>query len=409
MIKYSVSIFFIILLSSFTTLAKVIVVENSVAGAITEARAGDTLLIKKNTYHENSLVINKPLTIIGENQPEIDAGNKGKDLILVTSNNVHISGFTLRNIPVSYTSDNAAIKFSKIRYCSATNNIVLSSFFGIYLAESSDCNILNNKLQATGDHETSSGNGIHLWHCNNIQIENNEISHHRDGIYFEFVTASLVANNFSHGNLRYGLHFMFSDSCTYYRNHFDGNHAGVAVMYTKNIVMQENIFENSLGAASYGLLLKDIRDSRIERNTFKLNTIGIFSDGNSRIHLEMNNFLSNGWAVKVMANSEENVFTRNNFIGNSFDVATNSINNTNVFAYNYWSYYDGYDLDSDGFGDVPYRPVRLFSYLCSQNEPALILLHSFFISILDAAERIFPFLTPETLIDKTPSMKEIAT
>jgi nitrous oxidase accessory protein len=54
---------------------------------------------------------------------------------------------------------------------------------------------------------------------------------------------------------------------------------------------------------------------------------------------------------------------------------------------------------------VPHRPVRLFSMLVAQNQPALILLRSAFVSLLDAAERVLPALTPETLADARPAMK----
>ena len=92
--------------------------------------------------------------------------------------------------------------------------------------------------------------------------------------------------------------------------------------------------------------------------------------------------------------------------GNSFDIATNSIKNFNYFESNYWSEYKGYDIDKNGIGDVPYRPVKLFSLIIEKNRPTLILLRSLFVDILDAAEKIFPILTPETLIDQSPAMKK---
>ncbi|RMD96616.1 MAG: hypothetical protein D6814_11070, partial [Calditrichaeota bacterium] len=103
----------------------------------------------------------------------------------------------------------------------------------------------------------------------------------------------------------------------------------------------------------------------------------------------------------------DNVFKNNNFFDNTFDVATNSRQNFNRFERNYWSHYAGYDLDKDGMGDVPYRPVRLFSLIIERQPPALILLRSLFIDLLDLAERAIPVLTPETLIDQHPRMKPV--
>jgi nitrous oxidase accessory protein len=107
-----------------------------------------------------------------------------------------------------------------------------------------------------------------------------------------------------------------------------------------------------------------------------------------------------------MADATDNSFRRNRFEGNSFDVATNSSgSSSSSFAENFWDGYAGYDLDRDGYGDVPYRPVRLFSVLVEQSEPALILLRSFFLDLLDLAERVVPAITPERLVDARPLMR----
>jgi nitrous oxidase accessory protein len=118
-----------------------------------------------------------------------------------------------------------------------------------------------------------------------------------------------------------------------------------------------------------------------------------------------NQFLRNGWAVRIMGDATDNRFTDNRFVGNSFDVATNSTSNNSRFGGNYWDHYDGYDLDRDGRGDVPFHPVRLFALIVERNAPALVLLRSAFIDLLDAAERAFPVLTPETLVDEHPLMR----
>src|SRR5690625_3055509 len=120
-----------------------------------------------------------------------------------------------------------------------------------------------------------------------------------------------------------------------------------------------------------------------------------------------NNFERDGWAIKIKGSSRENMLTEKNFIENSFDVGTKSRHNPNRSEGNYWSHYEGYDLDRDGVGDVPYRPVRLFSVIIGQQPNSLILLRSLFVSLLDAAERMMPVLTPATLTDEQPRMERI--
>ena len=170
--------------------------------------------------------------------------------------------------------------------------------------------------------------------------------------------------------------------------------------------MEGNTFADNWGAASYGLLLKEIRDSRHPAATPSARTpSGCYLEGSARNEVTGNTFEGNGWAVRVLADAEGNRFSRNVFLRNSFDVSTNSRSNVSTFHGNYWDHYEGYDLDHDGFGDVPFHPVRLFSLLVAQHEPSLILLRSFFVDLLDAAERVMPVLTPETLRDDQPLMQ----
>lgn len=61
---------------------------------------------------------------------------------------------------------------------------------------------------------------------------------------------------------------MFSDSCTYIKNVFEKNGAGVAVMYTRFVKMRENKFINNWGPASFGILLKELNDCLIEKIIF---------------------------------------------------------------------------------------------------------------------------------------------
>ncbi len=378
----------------------------TITAAISLASDYDTILIKPGEYSEGNIFVDKKLTIIGENFPVVDGRGDG-EIFTVTSNDVHISGLLIKNSGISYLEENAGIKLNEVRNCSIMNNKFINNFFAVYLAKSADCIISNNYIEGERKREANSGNGIHLWYCRDITIENNKIFNHRDGIYFEFVRNGKIFNNHSERNLRYGLHFMFSDSCEYTNNTFENNGAGVAVMYTKNVLMFENHFLRNWGAASYGILLKDISDSRIEKNIFDENSIGLYMEGCSRVTIEKNNFSKNGWALKLMANSMDNYFYDNNFVANSFDISTNSRQNFNTFEKNYWAEYDGYDLDKDGYGDVPFRPVTMFSMMIESHPTSLVLLHSLFIDILNIAESIIPAITPEALTDSNPRMRMV--
>ncbi len=399
-----------ILLSNLTFSQTINVCEScttkSLKEAITNAKAFDTIIVKKGTYKEHNIIIDKPLTIIGENYPIIDGELKG-EIITIVSDNVTVDGLFIINVGTSYTEDYAAIRVRRSKHFIIQNLVLEKLFFGIYIEKSSYGKIFHNKIIGDAVQEYNSGNGIQLWHSNHVEIEHNYVEHVRDGIYLEFSDFCLIKNNVSAENLRYGLHFMFSNDDIYQDNTFENNGAGVAVMFSKKIKMLNNTFKENWGTASYGMLLKEINDAEIIGNTFEQNTIGINIEGTNRIIYKNNNFINNGWAIKVRGACYTNSYIENNFLYNSFDISYNSKVNDNVFDRNYWSNYTGYDLDKDGIGDVPYRPVKLFSYIVNRTPETIILLRSLFIDIIDFSEKVSPVFTPDDLLDNNPLTKRI--
>jgi nitrous oxidase accessory protein len=267
--------------------------------------------------------------------------------------------------------------------------------------------VKNNVIVAFKKNENQIGNGIHCWKSDSLLIIGNTVKGHRDGIYLEFVTKSVIWRNIAYNNIRYGLHFMFSHEDAYFCNVFRNNGAGVAVMFTRKVTMMNNTFEQNWGDATYGLLLKEISDCYLAGNRFIYNTTGIFMEGANRFLAEKNDFAHNGWGMKIMASCMDNVLKDNNFISNTFDVSTNGTTVLNKFSGNYWDKYVGYDLNRDGTGDVPFRPLSMFSVITESNGAAMLLYRSFIITLLDKSEKIFPTLTPENFTDDSPRMKAL--
>ena len=377
----------------------------SLKKAINRAPAGSRIVVRGGVYRENGIVVDKPLRIAGERWPVVDGSHKG-EVITVTADDVWISGLVVRNSGVSFTEDWAGIKVKNARRCLIENNRLLDDFFAIYLAASSDCVVRNNEVLGHAVSEAFSGNAIHLWNCRRITVENNRVSGHRDGLYFEFLHDSTIIGNLSEHNLRYGMHTMYSADNSYRNNTLRDNKAGEVLMYSKHLAVTGNRIENNWGAACDGALLKDLDDSRIEGNLFVHNSVGLYGENSNRNRILDNEFLNNGVAMRVMADSTDNLFSGNAFDANTFDVATNSISTSdNTFTRNYWSAYRGYDLNGDGIGDIPYRPVSLFIVLAENYPAAMFLLRSPFARLLDVAERAFPVLTPKTLADNEPLME----
>ena len=377
----------------------------SINEAISLSNAGDTVEVTEGIYYEN-VIISKSIQLRGIHFPSINSCGI-ENVVLVTADNVLIEGFQIENSGRSSLDEYCGIKAVDCRGIMIRNNKFDNNSIGIYLKKSNSVIIYDNYVTTSITDMPVLGNAIHCWNSDSLSIKRNRVSKHRDGIYLEFVKDSYIDENIVEECFRYGLHFMFSHRDNYKNNIFRRNGAGVAVMYSRQVDMSENVFENNISEISYGLLLKDIAESTIFNNRFIKNSIAIYMDGTDKIEMKRNLFKENGLGLRIVASSSNNLVTENDFKGNSFDVATNGRSTNNRFQRNYWDKYRGYDLNKDGFGDVPYQPLSIFSKISEYNPLVMLFFRSIIVNLLDLSERIFPTVTPDIFIDEQPAMKQI--
>ncbi|HEX4849825.1 MAG TPA: NosD domain-containing protein, partial [Puia sp.] len=199
----------------------------TITQGIAAASNGDTVNVRAGHYFEHGLVVNKSILLKGFDFPTVDGENK-YEVISITASHVTIEGFTVINSGSSSVEDFAGIKIINTRDVIVRNNILHGNIFGIYTQYGTNCRIENNKISSHAVSELLSGNGIHCWKSDSMYILENVVNGNRDGIYFEFVTHSVIWNNQSYNNIRYGLHFMFSNDDEYVNNIFSANGSGVA-------------------------------------------------------------------------------------------------------------------------------------------------------------------------------------
>ncbi len=375
----------------------------TLAEAVRLASPGDTIIVETGLYPQTHVVIAKPLTIIGRGRPVLDGGLKGT-VITVRGVPVSIRGLVITNTGFSSLQEYAAIKLIESNASILVDIKTQQCAFGIVLYRSPACTLSNIQCYGTSAVESLSGNGVHLWKSPHCVIMRCFVTHHRDGLYFEFSRNCRIESNEAVANMRYGLHFMFSDSNVYRNNVFRNNGAGVAVMYSHAVRMADNVFADNWGPSSYGLLLKDISISIIENNTFDRNTVAVYMEGTNNTSIVSNTFRSNGWALKVLGNCIADSLTDNVFVTNTFDVMTNAFHSDLYCNRNYWDQYRGYDFNHDGFGDIPFRPVSVFSILVERLPLAVVLLRSLVVELMVYVERAIPTLIPATLVDMHPRM-----
>jgi len=387
---------------------------SSITEALQESTEGDIIVVRGGVYKEN-IVINKRVYLIGENQPVIEGNYRG-DVVRIESDKVMIKGFTIRKSGSDLLKDESGIKIVNSSGIIIEGNRLQDVLIGIYLYSSPGNTIRNNTSYGRVDYTTqeTNGNGIHLWKSPNNMIEENHIRKHRDGIYIEFSPGNLIKKNRCERNVRYGLHYMYSNNNTFEGNIFERNGTGSALMYSKNIILRKNTFKHNLGPNGFGILLKSLSDSIAEENLIANNTVGIFMDDANRNVFTKNILSQNGWAIDLFSSSSDNVLYTNNFLDNTYQVMTDTDRTTNRFfknsTGNYWNDYkgyNGYDLNGDGIGDVPYKPVKLLSYLMKRYPDLTVFLGSPGFKALEFAERALPVLNPVELEDLYPLMNPV--
>jgi nitrous oxidase accessory protein len=257
------------------------------SNALKTSKPFDSLVISGHYCFTQALVIEKPLILLGKDFPSLDFQSLSAGIVL-KADSIEIAWLGIFNIKKSSINDFAAIYAEDVGASNIHNNRVLNAFFGIYLANNTHSKVHHNYVKGHSTREQTTGNAIHLWQCDSIEIYNNYVTEHRDGIYLEFVTNSKVTENTSIANIRYGLHFMFSHHDVYTKNKFLKNEAGVAVMYSNHVSMVQNLFQDNWGDCSYGLLLKDIYDGELIDNVFERNTVALLMEGSNRLNIQNN-------------------------------------------------------------------------------------------------------------------------
>lgn len=376
---------------------------SSISAALHKAKAKDEILIYGKKIYKERLVIQKPIILKGVGTPIIDGGQRG-DVIKVNADNVTIEGLQIQNSARSSQVDYCGVHVKDAQFVTVRNCVFRKNQFSVMFQNCKNGLIANNNISSNITYNPIMGNAVHCWKSDNMHITGNNIGHNRDGIYLEFVNNSHIDHNTVSGCARYGLHFMFSHFNVYNSNRFNHNQAGVAVMFAHNVEMINNTFEFNRGTSSYGLLIKELQYSTIKGNRFLDNTVGLLIDGGSDLNVHHNVIKNNGWGMRLISASTNDTIVHNNFLGNTFDMTTNVSYNRNNVNGNYWDKYEGYDLNKDGYGDVPFHPLSLFSMLAEQNENVLFFFHSFLMNLLDATEKVLPSITPDNYVDNYPHM-----
>ena len=288
---------------------------------------------------------------------------------------------------------------------------VKNATFGLLVEKSNRARIVGNRVVGPDSGPLGlRGDGIRFWETRDSQIVGNQMTGCRDMVVWYSSGNQIIDNVVSRS--RYGTHFMYSHGNRVQGNRYIDNVVGMFVMYSRNIDIHDNMFARSAGAAGMGLGIKESGNLDTVDNVFVANRVGVYVDTAPLQKDHYNTFRNNGFyfsevGVLLHGSESRNTFERNTFANNHVQVDVEGGGTALDIKWheNAFDDYAGYDLDTDGYGDIPYE-LRSLSVQLKSSYPQL----GFFrgtaaLDLLDAVSSLFPMVEPKTtLVDAHPAM-----
>ncbi len=382
---------------------------SSLQARLDAAQAGDTIFVQTGVY-EGNLVLDKRLVLIGQDEPVLRGEGRGS-CVVITADSCVLKGFVIERSGAMLVQEDAGV-LVKSHGNAILQNTLRDVLFGIYLLHADDNLVADNTISGRKQLEVGErGSGIHLWNSQRNRFAGNVITDVRDGFYIQNANYTMAERN-EVFNVRYGLHYMYADSNVFVRNKFYGNVAGAAIMYSRGIRIRHNVFAHNRGFSSFGILLQDCHDSLADSNIIADNVVGVFFEASTNNVFRHNLIAGNDVGLQMYQNSVGNVFTENNFIDNLNPLRLVGKRTETFWSRNgrgnYWSAYEGYDLDHDGIGDVPMKIQNVFDYLEGRSPNLRLYLYSPAAQALAAATKAFPIIAINNEADEHPLMRPVA-
>lgn len=223
------------------------------------------------------------------------------------------------------------------------------------------------------------------------------ISNARDGIYVENgsmhrMTRPLVTDS------RYGIHLMFSKDVVITSPNLHGNDAGMMVMGTERVMIENGQVHDQIGATANGIMLFEATETTLHANAIFGNRIGIYAEKSEWTTIHDNGVNGNDIGLRLKSANgmtvKGNDLTGNRYPVVSFDSADN------VMKGNSWGG-QTLDLTRDGFSEIPFR-ADPYLFLLADSYEAFELLYG--APGLIVLERVLRSPDEVTLTDVGPNL-----
>ncbi|WP_368644252.1 nitrous oxide reductase family maturation protein NosD [Castellaniella ginsengisoli] len=372
--------------------------------AIAAAAPGDILRLAPGDYLGN-LVIDKPLTLQGpDDRSARILGERTGRTIWIQAEDVVLRHLTIRHSGLSLSDMDAGVFLDKTAArAHVADNDIIDNSVGVYLWGARDALVERNRIVGnTGLRVNERGNGVTVWNAPGSKVLDNDISEGRDGIFSNNSRENVFSRNVFH-DLRYAVHYMYTNDSEVSDNVSRGNEIGYAIMFSRRLTVRDNI---ALDSKHQGLMLNATDESVIDGNVVVRADKCVFVYNANLNELAGNHFQDCGIGVHYTG-SEGNRIHGNAFVRNQNQVkyvGTRFLEWSLDGRGNYWSDLSAFDLDGNGIADTAYRPNGLIDQVIWRAPNARLLLNSPAVSIVRWAQSQFPAILPGGVIDSAPLM-----
>jgi nitrous oxidase accessory protein len=345
--------------------------------------------------------IDKPVVLDGKGRATIDGQGKGSVLLL------QADGIVIKNLIITNSGDSHDRVDAGILVRSSRNRIhnnrIKNTLFGIDLQESHENLITNNEISSKDLKLGLRGDGIRVWASHNNIFRKNFIHDSRDMVIW-YSNDNIIEENKGSNN-RYSLHFMYSGGNQVRKNSYHHNSVGIFLMYSRDIILEQNVVRYSLGSTGVGIGIKESDNLTIQNNEIVYCSAGIYFDISPYQPDKYNFVKANTIAYNVAGITFNSTVSRNIFKGNAFidnldtlKVNGNGVATGNLWEGNYYSDYEGFDRNMDGYGDFIYNHDIYLDTLWMSNDWMLLFYGSPVVSVINLLAQLAPIAEPRRLM-----------
>jgi nitrous oxidase accessory protein len=384
--------------------------------------------------HRGPVLLDRPVALTGQPGAVLEAPGQGS-VVTVTAEGASVRGLVLRGSGSSLDGmDSGVLLRQGARGAVVERNRIEGNLFGVYVHGAEGALVRGNVISGRhGGRISERGDGVSVWNAPEARVEANDIRFGRDGIFVRVSRRNVFAGN-RFRDLRFGVHYMYTNDSEVSGNASIGNHVGYAIMYSQRLRIRHNLSD---GDRDHGLMFNYANGSEMVGNRVVGRAGGfaergaedaierehvpagsgpvdaagpapgkcVFIYNSNRNRFEGNRFEGCGIGVHFTAGSEGNAITGNAFVGNRTQVkyvGTRHLDWSSGGRGNYWSDNPAFDLDRDGLADGAYRPNDIVDRVLWTAPRAKLLLNSPAVQVLRWAQSQFPAILPGGVVDSRP-------